>query len=74
MTNGHATPKTSTVSLEYREFQELASASARLSDLVEDILERKGAYKKEFLRGLKQSLREAKRGKLKPVNSILDLK
>ncbi len=48
--------------------------SADLADMLEDILESRGNYSPEFLKGLKLSLKQAKIGKSQKVNSLSALR
>jgi len=48
--------------------------AADLADTLEDVLENNAVYSKEFIKGLKLSLRQAKQGKLKRIDSLKQLK
>ena len=45
-----------------------------LADALEEMMENHAAYSPEFLSGLKLSLKQAKQGKLKKINSLRELK
>lgn len=51
----------------------LYKLSTELSELSEDILEDLGYFNDEFVEGVNHSLKEAKRGKLTKIESILEL-
>ncbi|MBI2577486.1 MAG: hypothetical protein HYV77_01430 [Candidatus Wildermuthbacteria bacterium] len=57
-----------------KEAHRLFELGLELADLAEDILESRGAYSKEFSQGLKRSLREARTGKTRKINSLSDLR
>ncbi len=48
--------------------------SIALAEVTENILEDQGAYRGEFLAGLKKSLRESRVGKLTKITSLDDLR
>lgn len=73
MANGQTSLKTSTVTLGYRDLYRLWDASSHLSTIIEDILEAKGAYKKSFVKGVREALHQVKKGKLKKIDSLRDL-
>lgn len=61
------------VNISSRELHRLFELSLEIADITEDILELQSAYKKEFLRGLEKSLKEAKKGKTKKIDSLFEL-
>ena len=65
--------KLSKITLGPQEALRLFRASADLMDAMEEILESRGAYGREFVRGLSISLQEMKQGKLRKINSLGDL-
>ena len=62
-----------TVQIKPVELKRILRASEELLDFTENILERAGAYKAEFLQGLKTSHKEARDGKVYKVSSLKDL-
>lgn len=56
------------------ELQRLFRLSLEIADIAEDILESRGAYSKEFLSGLKKSLKDAREGKVKKIKSLSELR
>ncbi|MFH1145775.1 MAG: hypothetical protein V1707_02320 [bacterium] len=60
--------------LKSQELRRLFGLTSELNDLLEDVLEEKGMYRKEFLQGLWRSAREAKIGKVTKVRRIADLR
>lgn len=55
------------------EARRLLDLSVELSDLAENILEGNNAYSEEFLRGLKQSQKEAREGEWREFRSADEL-
>lgn len=68
--NGATAPK---ISLSPREVEKLFRLTYQIVDFSEDVLEKQQLYKKEFLRGLKRSVSDAKIGKLTKIESLIDL-
>ncbi|MEX0617198.1 MAG: hypothetical protein WD231_05360 [Candidatus Woykebacteria bacterium] len=56
-----------------KEIKKIHKLSSELSDLTENILESQGAYREEFLNGLKKSIEEERVGKVKKIKSLADL-
>ena len=56
-----------------QEIRKLYRLSLEMADLVEEILESRGEYNKEFLEGLERSFTDAKAGRVKKINSLVDL-
>lgn len=61
------------IRLKPSEMKGIFRASERLLDLMEDMLERSGAYQPEFLKGLQTSLKQAKSKKLLTISSLKSL-
>lgn len=61
------------LSISPRELYRLFELSSEIADIAEDILELQGAYKKEFSRGLDKSLKEAKKSKVRKIESLFEL-
>lgn len=59
--------------LKTKEVGRLFYLGLELAELAEKILESKGAYTKEFTRGLKSSLRESRLRQVKKIASLADL-
>ena len=66
--------KITQLTLAPKEAYRLFRISADLADMLEDILESRGNYSPEFLKGLKLSLKQAKIGKSQKVNSLSALR
>lgn len=62
------------VILKPQELRRFFTITSELSDLAEDILERRGGYSEEFLSGLHKSLKEARAGKLREITSLAELR
>jgi len=62
-----------TITLDLDEVRRLYTLSTELADATEDMLENQGTYAPEFITGLRQSLKEAKEGKLHAINSLADI-
>ena len=62
-----------TLTLDRGEIQRLFFASSVLTDVIEDILESRGEYSKEFLNGLKKSFKEVTEGKITEIASLKEL-
>lgn len=61
------------ITLDRKEMQRLFFASCVLTDVIEDILESRGEYSKEFLNGLKKSFKEVREGKITEIASLKEL-
>lgn len=62
------------VTLKPQELRRFFTITSELADLAEDILERRGEYSEEFLRGLNKSLKEAHEGKSQEITSLAELR
>jgi hypothetical protein len=51
----------------------LFEVSCRVADVTEDVLDERGAYSKSFLKGLRESLKEAREGKVRRAPSLRGL-
>jgi hypothetical protein len=66
--------KVSQLILAPKEAYRLFERATLLADALEDVMESHGSYSKEFTKGLKLSLSDAKAGKLKKILSLKELK
>jgi cyclopropane fatty-acyl-phospholipid synthase-like methyltransferase len=66
--------RSSSLTFDTKKARRLFELSTELADFAEDILESRQEYSKEFVRGLRRSLKEARAGKLKKIASLSDLR
>ncbi|MBI4598760.1 hypothetical protein HY734_01015 [Candidatus Uhrbacteria bacterium] len=69
-----ASTKTRQASVGQKELRRVFKMSTALVDLVESILEDTNNFKQEFTRGLRTSLKQVKKGNVKKIESLSDLR
>lgn len=60
-------------SLDLEKIREIFAMSSRIADDTESVLEDSMAFSSNFMRGLNKSLDDAKKGKVKKINSLRDI-
>lgn len=65
--------KTSIKSFSPDELERVFAMSVELADTIEDMFESHTQYSKNFLRTLRKSMKEAEDGKIKRINSLVEL-
>ena len=65
--------KNSSLILRPREVRKLFDLSSYLADLTEEWLESNGLYNREFIKGLKESEEDIKKGRIKKAKSLLKI-
>lgn len=66
--------KTPLSKLRLNELYRLFLMSSELADSLEDILEEKSKYSRQFIQRLEKSLEQARQGKAQKINSLKELK
>lgn len=60
-------------SLDLEKIREIFAMSSRIADDTEAVLEDNMAFSADFMQGLNKSLDDAKKGKVKKINSLRDI-
>ena len=64
---------TNSLNLKTTEAQRLFMLSSQMADFSEEILENRGVYNDEFIKGLTQSVDQVKKGKTFKIDSLAEL-
>lgn len=59
--------------IDLKKVREIFAMSSRIADDTESVLEDNTAFSVDFMRSLNKSLDDAKRGKVKKINSLRDI-
>lgn len=61
------------LNLKTTEVQRLFTLSSQMADCSEEILENRGVYNDEFIKGIQQSVDQVKKGMTLKINSLAEL-